>query len=344
MSLKFDTPVQHARILSVGAYRPPRVVPNSEIVDRIQSTDEWIRQRTGIESRHIATADESLIDMAEAACTIALERAGLTIDQIQAVIFATITYPYQAPSAATELIAKLGNPKAAAFDISAACAGFCYGVALANDLVKNKTANYVLVIGGEKLSDFTNPDDRATSFIFADGAGAVVIGPSDDAGIGPTIWGSAADSRDAILMLPTWLEYKNSATRESAIWPDISQQGQTVFRWAVFEMAPVGLKVIAAAGLTPETLDVFIPHQANERIIDSMAKYMKLPSTVVIAKDIRTSGNTSAASIPLAMDALLSSNPELHGKNALLLGFGAGLVYAGQVVELPPNPKPREAN
>ncbi|MEI6216892.1 MAG: beta-ketoacyl-ACP synthase III [Actinomycetes bacterium] len=336
MSLQFESSVQNSRILSVGAYRPARVVPNSEIVDRIESTDEWIRQRTGIETRHIAGPDESLIDMAEAAANIALKRAGITMEQVSAVIFATITYPYQAPSAATELIVRLGNPKAAAFDISAACAGFCYGIALANDLVKNKTAKYVLVIGGEKLSDFTNPDDRATAFIFADGAGAVVIGPSEGAGIGPTVWGSAADSRDAIQMQPSWIEFKGNQSRVDATWPDISQQGQTVFRWAVYEMAPVGLKAIAAAGLTPETLAAFIPHQANERIIDSLARSMKLPDSVVIARDIKTTGNTSAASIPLAMDALLASNPELHGKTALLIGFGAGLVYAGQVVELPP--------
>jgi 3-oxoacyl-[acyl-carrier-protein] synthase-3 len=339
MALHFDSPVQHARILSVGAHRPARVVPNSEIVDRIESSDEWIQQRTGIQTRHIAGADESLIDMAEAAANIALHRAGITMAQVEAVIFATITYPYQAPSAATELIVRLGNPKAAAFDISAACAGFCYGVALANDLVRNKTANYVLVIGGEKLSDFTNPDDRATAFIFADGAGAVVIGPSTDTGIGPTVWGSAADSRDAILMQPSWLEFKASDSRVGAIWPDISQQGQAVFRWAVYEMAPIGLKTIAAAGITLDQLAAFIPHQANERIIDALARSMKLPENVVIARDIKTTGNTSAASVPLAMDALLKEHPELHEKTALLIGFGAGLVYAGQVVELPPLPK-----
>jgi 3-oxoacyl-[acyl-carrier-protein] synthase-3 len=339
MALHFDSPVQHARILSVGAHRPARVVPNSEIVDRIESSDEWIQQRTGIQTRHIAGADESLIDMAEAAANIAIHRAGITMAQVEAVIFATITYPYQAPSAATELIVRLGNPKAAAFDISAACAGFCYGVALANDLVRNKTANYVLVIGGEKLSDFTNPDDRATAFIFADGAGAVVIGPSTDTGIGPTVWGSAADSRDAILMQPSWLEFKASDSRVGAIWPDISQQGQAVFRWAVYEMAPIGLKTIAAAGITLDQLAAFIPHQANERIIDALARSMKLPENVVIARDIKTTGNTSAASVPLAMDALLKEHPELHEKTALLIGFGAGLVYAGQVVELPPLPK-----
>ena len=338
MALKFSMPVQNSRILSVGAYRPARVVPNSEIVDKIDSTDEWIRQRTGIETRHIADADESLIDMAKAAATIALRRSGIGMDQIGAVIFATISYPYQAPSAATELIVRLGNPKAAAFDISAACAGFSYGIALANDLVRNRTVDYVLVIGGEKLSDFTNPTDRATAFIFADGAGAVVVGPSEDPGIGPTIWGAAADSRDAITLMPSYLDYKNPETRGAASWPDIAQQGQVVFRWAVYEMAPVGLKAIAAAGLTPEELSAFIPHQANERIIDSLVRTMKLPESVIVARDIRTTGNTSAASIPLAMDALLASNPELHGKPALLIGFGAGLVYAAQVVELPPLP------
>ena len=184
MSLKFTQDVTNARILSVGAYRPPRVVPNSEVIKRIDSTDEWIQQRTGIESRHIADADESLIDMAEKSALIAIKRAGMTAQDIDAVIFATISYPYQAPSAATELLVRLGNVKAAAFDISAACAGFCYGVALANDLVRNKTAKNVLVMGAEKLSDFTDPDDRATAFIFADGAGAVVIGPSQDIGIG----------------------------------------------------------------------------------------------------------------------------------------------------------------
>ena len=339
MALKFSMPVQNSRILSVGAYRPARVVPNSEIVDKIDSTDEWIRQRTGIETRHIADADESLIDMAEAAATIALRRSGITMDQVGAVIFATISYPYQAPSAATELIVRLGNPKAAAFDISAACAGFSYAIALANDLVRNRTVDYVLVIGGEKLSDFTNPTDRATAFIFADGAGAVVVGPSEDAGIGPTIGGAAADSRDAITLMPSYLDFKNPETRASVGWPDIAQQGQVVFRWAVYEMAPVGLQAIEAAGLTPEDLSAFIPHQANERIIDSLVRTMKLPESVIVARDIRTTGNTSAASIPLAMDALLASNPELHGKPALLIGFGAGLVYASQVVELPPLPQ-----
>lgn len=325
-----------SQILSVGGYQPARVVPNSEIVDRIDSTDEWIQQRTGIESRRFAAPDESVIDMATKACQQALDRAHLTMADIDTVIVATITYPFQAPSAATALVARLGNPKAAAFDINAACAGFCYGLGMASDFVRSGTSKHVLVVGVEKLSDFTDPDDRATAFIFADGAGAVIVGPSDHPGIGPTVWGSDADSRDAIVMNPSWNEFRNDA--QGVKWPNISQQGQAVFRWAVFSMSKAGVRALEAAGVTPDQLDAFIPHQANVRIIETMAKEMKLPDTVVIADDIRTNGNTSAASIPLAMDALLLKHPELHGKLALLIGYGAGLVFAGQVVKLPPKP------
>ena len=335
--MKIQNPVhtRNSKIISVGGYRPKRVVPNSEIVDKIDSSDEWIQQRTGIRTRHIAGEDESLIDMAVFATEDALKKANLSIADIDTVIFSTITYPFQAPSAATELIARMGNPKAAAFDISAACAGFSYGVGIASDLVRNGTAKYVLVIGGEKLSDFTDPYDRATAFIFADGVGAVIIGPSDEVGIGPTVWGADADSRDAIMMTPSWLDYKKGGTVDTHGWPDIAQEGQRVFRWAVYEMAKVGKDAIAAAGLQPSDLSAFIPHQANERIIDSLANSMDLPESVIIARDIQTTGNTSAASIPLAMERVLAEHPELSGKPALLIGFGAGLVYSSQVVLLP---------
>jgi 3-oxoacyl-[acyl-carrier-protein] synthase-3 len=325
-----------SQILSVGGYQPSRLVPNSEIVDRIDSSDEWIRQRTGIETRRYAAPDESVIDMAEAASRAALSRAKISMEKIDTVILASITYPYQTPSAATALIVRLGNPKAAAFDISAACAGFCYGVGMASDFIRSGTSKYVLVVGVEKLSDFLDFDDRSTAFIFADGAGAVVIGPADHPGIGPTIWGSDADLRDAILLEPSWNDFRNGAL--DVAWPTLSQQGQAVFRWAVYAMSKAGLRALEAAGVTPDQLDAFIPHQANVRIIETMAKEMKLPEKVIIAQDIRTSGNTSAASIPLAMAALLAEHPELHGGLALLIGYGAGLSYAGQVVQLPPEP------
>ncbi|MDA2985049.1 MAG: ketoacyl-ACP synthase III [Actinomycetota bacterium] len=335
MALSFTTPNQHSRIYSVGAYRPERIVPNSEIVDQIDSSDEWIRERSGIQSRRFAGKDESVIFMAKQASLQALERAGISAQELDAVILATISYPYQTPSGATELLQELGAPKPAAFDISAACAGFCYGVGMAADLIRSGTARYVLVVGVERLSDYTDENDRGTAFIFADGAGAVVIGPSVEAGIGPMVWGSDADNRDAILLEPSWLEIKEGSEKK---WPDISMVGQKVFRWAVFEMAPIAVEAMEKAGVTADTLGAFIPHQANIRIIEAMAKAMKLPESVAIAEDVRLAGNTSAASIPLAMDALLQQRPDLHGKSALMIGFGAGLVYAGQVALLPPLP------
>jgi 3-oxoacyl-(acyl-carrier-protein) synthase III len=330
-----------SQILSVGSYRPKRIVPNSEIVDRIESSDEWIQQRTGIESRRFADETETVLDMATWAAEDALKKAKLSITDIDTIIVATITFPFQAPSAATAILQRLGHPKAAAFDINAACAGFSYGVAMAHDFIKAGTSKTVLVIGAEKISDFTDPDDRATAFIFADGAGAVVIGASKDAGIGPVEWGSDADNRDAIQMNPSWMEVRDvetQLTKAGSKWPNISQEGQKVFRWAVFSMSKAALKALESAGLTVNDIDAFIPHQANVRIIETMAKEMDMPDSVIIADDIRKNGNTSAASIPLAMDALLQKHPELHGKLALLIGYGAGLVYAGQVVKLPPKP------
>lgn len=330
-----------SQILAVGSYRPKRLVPNSEIVDRIESSDEWIQQRTGIESRRFADENETVLDMATWAAEDALKKAKLSITDIDTIIVATITFPFQAPSAATAILQRLGHPKAAAFDINAACAGFSYGVAMAHDFIKSGTSKTVLVIGAEKISDFTDPDDRATAFIFADGAGAVVIGASQDAGIGPVEWGSDADNRDAIQMNPSWMEVRDTETqltKAGSKWPNISQEGQKVFRWAVFSMSKAALKALESAGLTVNDIDAFIPHQANVRIIETMAKEMDMPDSVIIADDIRKNGNTSAASIPLAMDALLQKHPELHGKLALLIGYGAGLVYAGQVVKLPPKP------
>jgi 3-oxoacyl-[acyl-carrier-protein] synthase-3 len=330
-----------SQILSVGSYRPKRLVPNSEIVDLIESSDEWIQQRTGIVTRRFADESEQLLDMAIWAAEDALKNAKLTIDDIDTVIVATITFPFQAPSAATALLQRLGNPKAAAFDINAACAGFCYAVSMAHDFIKAGTSKKVLVIGAEKITDFTDPADRATAFIFADGAGAVIIGEAKEAGIGPVEWGSDADSRDAILMNPSWIDVRDNEsqlTKAGIAWPNISQEGQKVFRWAVFSMSKAALKALDSAGLTVNDIDAFIPHQANIRIIETMAKEMNIPENVIIADDVRVNGNTSAASIPLAMDALLDQHPELHGKLALIIGYGAGLVYAGQVVKLPPKP------
>ncbi|ADU48574.1 beta-ketoacyl-ACP synthase III [Intrasporangium calvum] len=340
---------RHSRMLGVGAYRPDRVVMNAEIVDAIDSSDEWIRERSGIVSRHRAAENESVIDMAEHAARQALEHAGITADQLGFVLMATVTHPYQTPAAAPELAARLGST-APAMDISAACAGYCYGVATASDMVKAGSVDYVLVIGVEKLSDFTDPHDRGTAFIFGDGAGACVIGPSDTPGIGPTVWGSDGGQRDVITNRHSWLEIRDllddGGVEAAAVppsvegvtakgWPALTMAGQSVFRWAVWGMAPIAQQAIDRAGIKVDDLDAFIPHQANIRIVDAMVKQLKLPPDIPVARDIVTTANTSAASIPIAMTRMLAEGEIPSGGLALQIGFGAGLVYAAQVIVLP---------
>ncbi len=338
-SLNVRPTVQHARVLGMGAYRPERVVTNAEICEHIDSSDEWIRQRSGIATRHFARPDETVIDISEVACREAMTNAGVTTDQIDVVLLATVTHPYQTPAAAPMLAHRLGIPAPAAFDISAACAGYCYGISLANDMIRSGSARHVLVVGVEKLSDFTDPKDRGSAFIFGDGAGAAVVGPSDSPGISPTVWGSDGKNWDKIASRVPWTDLRDEMEapgREEGIhWPSIGMQGQAVFRWAVYSMAPIALKTLETAGVTADELVAFVPHQANLRITDQMVKELKLPEHVVVARDIVDTGNTSAASVPLAMHRVLKENPSLSGGLALEIGFGAGLAYAAQVVVLP---------
>ncbi|GAB4063554.1 ketoacyl-ACP synthase III [Angustibacter speluncae] len=332
VDLVAPAPASHARITGVGAYRPERVVTNAEICERIDSSDEWIRERSGIVTRRFAAKDETVVDMAEAAARDALAAAGLTGADVDVVLVATVTHLLQTPAAAPLVAHRLEATPAAAFDISAACAGFCHGVSLANDMVRSGTARHVLVIGVEKLSDITDPTDRGSAFIFGDGAGAVVISASDEPGIGPTVWGSDGGQWDVITQNQPWDRLREDDDLE---WPTLRMAGQSVFRWAVWQMAPVARKAIEAAGIAPEQLDAFIPHQANVRIIDAMVKQLALPAHVPVARDIAETGNTSAASIPLAMHRMLAEGEAPSGGLALLIGFGAGLAYAAQVVRLP---------
>ncbi|GEK19617.1 beta-ketoacyl-ACP synthase III [Cellulomonas xylanilytica] len=321
----------HTRILGVGGVRGERVVTNDELVGPIDSSDEWIRQRTGIVTRRRAEAGTDVLDLAEGAARAALENAGLTGADIDAVILSTVTYFHQTPAAAAIIADRIGATPAAAFDISAACAGYCYGIGQADALVRAGTARNVLVIGAEKMSELVDPADRTISFLLGDGAGAVVIGPSETPGIGPTIWGSDGSQAQAIRQTHSWL-----ATRDEGLgWPTLRQEGQSVYKWAVWQMAPVAQKAMDAAGVTADEIEAFIPHQANMRIIDQMIKTLKLPDTVVVGRDIAETGNTSAASIPLATERLLREGQVPSGALALQIGFGAGLVYAAQVVVLP---------
>ena len=321
-----------ARMLGIGSYSPARVVTNAEMCERIDSTDEWIRERSGITERRFAAQDETVADMAVAAASKALASAGITADQVDCVIVASVTHLKATPSAAAEVSHRLGAGRAPAFDISAACAGFCYGLSMAQDFIRGGSAKYVVVIGVEKLTDIVDPNDRSTAFLFADGAGAAVIGPSDTPAIGPTVWGADGSQLDAITMSGRYEDLRDDDTAE---YPHVVMQGQAVFRWAVHDMSIVAQQALDAAGITADQLDAFIPHQANLRIVDAMVRSLKLPADIPVARDIVTSGNTSAASIPLAMDHMLQAGHIRSGGLALLIGFGAGLAYAAQVVELP---------
>ncbi len=361
----------YSRLLGIGDYRPERVISNEEICHYIDSSDEWIRERSGITQRCQAAPEESVVDMGAAAGRAALVHAGLSGSDIDAVILASVTWPWQTPAAAPLVAHRVGAGTAAAYDLAAACAGYCYGVATADDLVRSGRAEHVLVVGVEKLSDYRNLDDRGTAFIFGDGAGAAVIGPSDTPGISATTWGSDGANSGLIVQSTSWISARSAfgpglspldrgvpsgedapgaplddragappaelaaATGDPHVWPFVDMSGPSVFRWAVSKMAPLCLAALESAGVTPDDIDVFIPHQANARIVDAMVKRMKLPGHVVVADDIALMANTSAASVPLATAALLRDGRARSGDLALQIGFGAGLTWAAQVVVLP---------
>jgi 3-oxoacyl-[acyl-carrier-protein] synthase III len=315
---------QGSRILAFGGYQPARVVTNDELAATIDTTDEWIRSRVGIASRRIAAPEETVADMAVAAGGKALAASGLSPADIGLVIVATCTPEAQIPNTAATVAARLGIVAPGAFDLNAACAGFCYALATASDAVRGGTARHVLVIGAEKLSQWVDWTDRSTCIIFADGAGAAVVGPVTDPdagpGIGPVVWGSDGGMADKIYI----------ADRGSLL----VQEGQAVFRWATTALHPVALAACERAGVDPTSLAAFVPHQANLRIIEAIARKLGAPQARV-ADDIVYSGNTSSASIPLALSAMIERGEIGSGDAALLLGFGAGISYAAQVITVP---------
>ena len=326
--LRQRPPIDGARILGLGSTQPEQIVTNADIAARgVDTSDEWIRARVGIEQRRFARSDESVVDMAVDAGSKALADAGLAPGDIDAVLVATCTMPSFIPNAAAQTADRIGVRAAPAFDINAACAGFCYGLGTASNMIRAGSARHVLVIGAEKLSDWVDPMDRSTCIIFADGAGAVVVGPVDHGerpGIGPIAAGSAGDLVGTIVV----------ADRRSFI----HQEGQEVYRWAITKIAPVALQALDFAGVAPADVDVLVPHQANLRIVEAIARRIQAAGAredMVVADDIVHSGNTSSASIPLALDHMRAEGRVRSGDLALLVGFGAGLSYAAQAVVLP---------
>ncbi len=311
-----------ARLLGLGDYRPARVVSNDEISQLVESSDTWIRERTGIVTRRIAAPDESVADMSTAAAAKALAAAGLRGDEVDLLLLATCSEVDRLPGVAAIVASRLGAVAPGALDVNAACAGFCYALSMASDAVRIGNARHVVVVGVEKLSDFIDWTDRGTCIIFADGAGAAVVGPADEPGIGPVAWGSDGERGGLI----------TSRRTDSYL---LRMDGPAVFRWATTQLAPVARAACDRAGIAPGELRALVPHQANVRIIDSLVRALGLSDDVVVSRDIVESGNTSAASIPLALTRLIETGQVQSGDPALLLGFGSGLTYAGQVVLCP---------
>ena len=321
-----------SRVSGIGVYRPKRKVSNEEIAPLIDSSDKWIRERSGIIQRRYASDEETVAAMAIAACEEALKDSKISSTDIDLVILATATNPAQLPNLAMEIATKIGATEAGAYDIGSACSGFSYGLSIASQAVLSGYCRNVLIVGSERMTDFVSEKDRGTAFLFADGAGAFVVSPSEKTEISAPTWGADGNLNDWICMTKDWPTYMNEKDGD---FPALKMEGQKVFRWAITEMVGIAHKTLEKAGIGVEDLGAFVPHQANQRITDHIAKSLNLPPHVAIARDGVNMGNTTAATIPLALDTLRRNGEVKSGDLALLMGFGAGLAYSGQVIVVP---------
>ena len=314
--------LRHARITGIGEHRPAGVLTNDELATRgLDTTDEWVRTRTGISSRRVAADAETVITMGTAAAAKAMAEAGVDGRDIDLLVLATCTMRNAIPGGAARIATAVGATAIGAFDLNAACGGFSYALSVAADAIRCGSAERVVVVGSEKLTDWIDWSDRGTCILFGDGAAAVVVEPSESMGIGPVAWGSDGAGHDLVGV-------------PDGDWA-IRMDGPAVFRWATTQLAPVARRACELAGIDVGELAAFVPHQANARIVDALARSLRLPSSVVVAHDIAETGNTSAASVPLALARLVSTGQVRSGDPALLLAFGAGLTYAGQVIRIP---------
>jgi 3-oxoacyl-[acyl-carrier-protein] synthase-3 len=309
-----------SRITAMGHYQPEHVLTNDDLARMVDTSDEWIRRRTGIATRRVARA-ESVTDLATAAAGKALAASGVEPAAIGLVQVATCSAVDRCPSIAAQVAGRLGIPSAAAFDVNNGCAGFTTALATADHAVRAGAARHALVIGAEKMSDITDWTDRSTCVLLGDGAGAAVLSSADDAHIGPVVWGSDPSLGNAVRILDEW-------------HPTFAQDGQTVFRWATTALAPIAIQACEKAGVAPRDLGGIVTHQANLRIIEAVVRQLDVPD-VLVAQDVVESGNTSAASIPIALAKLVARGEIRPGAPVLLLGFGGGLSWAGQVVTCP---------
>ncbi|MCK1820152.1 ketoacyl-ACP synthase III [Streptomyces sp. XM83C] len=311
------------RIAAVGHYQPAKVLTNEDLAGMVDTSDEWIRTRVGIRTRHIAGPDEPVDELAAHAAAKALAAAGLTPDDIDLVLVATSTAVDRSPNTAARVAARLGVPSPAAMDVNVVCAGFTHALATADHTVRAGAARRALVIGADKMTAVTDWTDRTTCVLVGDGAGAAVVEACPDGtepGIGPVLWGSVPEMGHAVRI-------EGEPAR-------FAQEGQTVYRWATTRLPPLARQTCERAGIAPEDLAAVVLHQANLRIIEPLAARMGAVNAVV-ARDVTESGNTSAASIPLALSKLVEQGSISTGDPVLLFGFGGNLSYAGQVVRCP---------
>ncbi|HEY9411447.1 MAG TPA: beta-ketoacyl-ACP synthase III [Jiangellaceae bacterium] len=309
-----------SRVVAVGHYQPERVLTNDELATMVDTSDEWIRTRVGIRARHIAAPDEQVDEMASRAAEKALAQAGFAAGEIDYVAVATCTAIDRSPNIAARVAARLGLPGPAAVDINTACSGFTHALATADHAIRAGAATRALVIGVEKLSDFTDWTDRTTCVLVGDGAGAVVLVAADEPEVSPVVWGSVPEMSAAVR-----IEGRDGS---------FAQEGQSVFRWTTTALPGIARRVCEVAGVAPEDLGGIVLHQANLRIIEPLAERIGAVNAVV-ARDVVDSGNTSAASIPIALSKLVERRELPVGAPVLLFGFGGGLSYAGQVIRCP---------
>jgi 3-oxoacyl-[acyl-carrier-protein] synthase-3 len=319
--------VIHSRIVGTGSYLPPRVMANAEFEKRLDTSDAWIRERTGIASRHIADEKQTSSDLALEASKKALEAAGLDAKEIDLIIVATSTPDYVFPSTACLLQAKLGISGGAAFDVQAVCSGFVYAIATADSFIKNRMAKQALVVGAEVFSRILDWNDRGTCVLFGDGAGAVVLAAGDKPGIHASIL-HADGSQAGLLSVP-------GNVNRGAICgsPFLQMDGQGVFKFAVRVLEESAREVVAAADLTLGDVDWLIPHQANVRILDAVARKLKLPAHKLVVT-VDHHGNTSAASVPLALDEFVRGGRIRPGHRVLMQGVGGGFTWGSSLATL----------
>ncbi|MBB5204457.1 3-oxoacyl-[acyl-carrier-protein] synthase-3 [Inhella inkyongensis] len=319
-----------ARVLGTGSYLPERRVSNADLAaelaaDGVETSDDWITERTGIKARHFAAADQNTSDLALPAAQAALQAAGIGADQLDLIIVATTTPDMVFPSTACLLQAKLGVAGCAAFDVQAVCSGFLYALSVADAMIRAGQARHALVIGAEVFSRLLDFKDRTTCVLFGDGAGAVVLGASEEPGILATAL-HADGAQAEVLCVPGSVKGGHVTGH-----PVVRMDGQAVFKLAVSALDKVAREVIERAGMKAEQIDWLIPHQANLRIMKGTAKKLGLPEERMVVT-VQEHGNTSAASVPLALDQAVRSGQIQRGQNLLLEGVGGGFTWGAALL------------